>query len=109
MATWMLSADQQLVNLDAVAYIDVMDVFEEHVDADTVATGGAEPIYSEMVAHFSDGGDVVLYDDEDAEVVLHAFELLKSYLATAPLFDAARGAQIVSVADLMERAGASKN
>ena len=105
----MLSADQQLINLDTVEHFDVMDVFDDSVDAETVAAGGAEPIFSELVAHFTSGGEVVMFDNDDASVVLHAFELLKGFLASGPLFDPARGAQILSVMDLMERAGASKN
>jgi hypothetical protein len=41
--------------------------------------------------------------------VLHAFELLKAYLAAGPMFDAARGGQVPSVQDLIDRSSAQKN
>jgi hypothetical protein len=109
MATWMLSADDQLLNLDAVEFIEVMDFFPEDADPEDVERGRVEAINTELVAHLGSGEDVLLYDDEDPEVVTHAFELLKAHLAAGAIFDAARGGQIVSVRDLIERSGAQKN
>jgi hypothetical protein len=108
MATWLLSADGQLVNLDIVEYLDVLDVFAEDAPAEEVASGELEPAYSELVAFLASGNELVLFDDEDAEVVMHAFELLKTYLA-APSFEAVHAGQVVSVQDLVDRASAKKN
>ena len=109
MATWMLTADAQLLNLDAVEFIEVMDYYPEDADPEDVQRGRVEAINTELVAHLGSGEEVLLFDDEDPEVVMHAFELLKAHLAAGPLFDAARGAQIVSVRELVERAGSHKN
>lgn len=109
MATWMLSADQQLLNLDAVEFLDVIDVFPDDADPAAVEAGTVEPAYAELVAHLGSGDEVVMFDDEDPDVVLHAFELLKAHLASGPVFDAARGGQVLSVQDLVDRASAQKN
>jgi len=109
MATWMLSADQQLLNLDAVEFLDVIDVFPDDAEPEAVEAGQVEPAYAELVAHLGSGDEVVMFDDEDPDVVLHAFELLKAYLASGPMFDAARGGQIPSVQDLIDRSSAQKN
>ena len=109
MATWMLSADQQLLNLDAVEFVDVIDVFPDDADPAAVEAGTVEAAYAELVAHLGSGDEVVLFDDEDPDVVLHAFELLKAHLAAGPVFDAARGGQVLSVQDLVDRASAQKN
>lgn len=109
MATWMLSADQQLLNLDAVEYLDVIDVFPDDADPADVEAGTVPPAYAELVAHLGSGDEVIMFDDEDPEVVLHAFELLKAYLAAGPMFDAARGGQVPSVQDLIDRSSAQKN
>jgi hypothetical protein len=109
MATWMLSVDQQLVNLDAVAYIDVMDIYPEEVDSQTVESGGVTPAYTELVAHLASGDEIVLFDDEDAEVVVHAFELLQRHLGALASHDPALSRQILSVQDLIDRASAHKN
>lgn len=108
MATWLLSADGQLVNLDNVEYLDVLDVFKEDASAEEVASGELEPAYTELVAFLASGHELVLFDDEDAEAVMHAFELLKTYLAS-PSFEAVHAGQVVSVEDLIARAGAQKN
>ena len=109
MATGMLSADQQLLNLDAVEYLDVIDVFPDDADPADVEAGTVAPAYAELVAHLGSGDEVIMFDDEDPEVVLHAFELLKAYLAAGPMFDAARGGQVPSVQDLIDRSSAQKN
>lgn len=109
MATWMLSADQQLLNLDAVEFLDVIDVFADDADPAAVEAGTVDPAYAELVAHLGSGDEVVMFDDEDPDVVLHAFELLKTHLAAGPVFDAARGGQVLSVQDLVDRASAQKN
>jgi len=109
MATWMLSADQQLINLDAVEFLDVIDVFPDDADPEAVDAGTIEPAYAELVAHLGSGDEVVMFDDEDPDAVQHAFELLKAYLASGPVFDAARSGQILSVQDLIDRSSAQKN
>jgi hypothetical protein len=109
MTTWMLSVDQQLVNLVAVAYIDVMDVYPEEIDSQTVDSGSVTPAYTELVAHLASGEEVVLFDDEEPEVVVHAFDLLKQHLSSPASHDPAFGRQILSVQDLIDRAGAQKN
>jgi hypothetical protein len=108
MATWLLSADGQLVNLDNVEYLDVLDVFPEDAPADEITAGEIEPTYSELVAFLASGHELVLFDDEDADVVMHAFELLKGYLSS-PGFEAVHGGQVLSVQDLVDRASAKKN
>lgn len=109
MTTWMLSVDQQLVNLAAVAYIDVMDVYPEAIDSQTVESGTVAPSYTELVAHLSSGDEIVLFDDEDPEVVVHAFELLQRHLSAPASLDPALARQIFTVQDLIDRAGSHKN
>jgi hypothetical protein len=109
MATWMLTADQQLVNLDAVEFIDVLDVYPDDTDPDAIDEGRATPAYAELVAHLPSGEELVLYDDEEADAVLHALELLKAFLASGPAMDALRAGQILSVQDLIDRSSAQKN
>jgi len=109
MTTWMLSVDEQLVNLTAVAYIDVMDVYPEEIDGQTVESGAVTPAYTELVAHLTSGEEVVLYDDDNPEVVIHAFELLKQHLSAPASHDPAFAHKILSVKDLIDRAGAHKN
>jgi hypothetical protein len=109
MATWMLSADQQLLNLDAVEFLDVIDVYPDDADPEAVDAGTVTPAYAELVAHMGSGDEVVMFDDEDPEVVLHALELLKGFLAAGPMIEATRGGQILSVQDLVDRASAQKN
>lgn len=108
MATWLLSADGQLVNLDQVEHLDVLDVFPDEADADAVASGEVAPAYTELVAFTPSGNELVLFDDEDPEVVMHAFELLKRLLVS-PQFEAVRAGQALSVQDLIDMAGAQKN
>ncbi|CAN5670074.1 hypothetical protein BH23DEI1_BH23DEI1_19940 [soil metagenome] len=108
MPTWLLSADGQLLNLDNVEYLDVLDVFAEDAPAEEVAAGELEPAYSELVGFLASGHEIVLFDDEDAEVVMHAFDLLKTYL-TSPSFEAVHAGTVVSVQDLVDRASAKKN
>lgn len=108
MATWLLSADGQLVNLDNVEYLDVLDVFAEDAPPEAVASGELEPAYSELVGFLASGHEIVLFDDEEAETVMHAFDLLKGYLAS-PAFEAVHAGQVLSVQDLIDRASAKKN
>lgn len=108
MANWLLSADGQLINLDLVEHLDVLDVFPEDVDAASVESGEAEPAYSELVAFMPSGNELVLFDDEDADVVMHAFDLLKHYLVS-PRFEAVHVGKVLSVQDLIDAAGAQKN
>jgi hypothetical protein len=108
MATWLLSSEGQLVNLDNVEYLDVLDVFPEDAPADDIAAGEIESAYSELVAFLASGHEIVLFDDEDADVVMHAFELLKGYLVS-PGFEAVHAGQVVSIQDLVDRASAKKN
>jgi hypothetical protein len=109
MAHWMLSADQQLVNLDVVEVLEVLDSFSDEVTPADVEAGRAKPIYTELIARLPSGDEVVMFDDEDAEVVVHAFELLKVHLAAGPSHDLLRGVGIVSLQELVDRAGAQKN
>lgn len=108
MATWLLSADGQLLNVDLIEHLDVLDVFPDEADADAVASGEVTPAFTELVAFMPSGNELVLFDDEDAEVVLHAFDLLKRLLVS-PQFEAARAGQVLSVQDLIDMAGAQKN
>ncbi len=108
MATWLLSADGQLINLDQVEHLDVLDVFPEEAESEAVASGEATPAYTELVAFMPSGGELVLFDDEDAEVVMHAFDLLKRYLVS-PQFEAVHSGQVLAVQDLIDLAGAQKN
>jgi hypothetical protein len=108
MATWLLSADGQLVNLDVLEHLDVLDVFPEDAPAESVTSGEAQPAYTELVAFMPSGNELVLFDDEDAEVVMHAFDLLKRYLVS-PQFEAVHAGQVLSVQDLIDLAGAQKN
>jgi hypothetical protein len=108
MATWLLSADAQLINLDVVEHLDVLDVFPEDADGDAVASGEAEPAYTELVAFMPSGNELVLFDDEDADVVMHAFDLLKRYLVS-PRFESVHAGQVISVQDLVDLAGKQKN
>lgn len=109
MATWMLTADQQLLNLDAVEFIDVVDVYPDDTDPDAIDEGRATPAYAELVAHLPSGEELVLFDDEELDAVLHALELLKAHLASGAALDAMRGGAIPSVQDLIDRSGAQKN
>jgi hypothetical protein len=109
MATWMLSADQQLLNLDAVEFLDVIDVFPDDAEPEAVEAGQVEPAYAELVAHLGSGDEVVMFDDEDPDVVLHAFELLKAYLASGPGVRRRPRGQVPSVQDLIDRSSAQKN
>lgn len=109
MATWMLTADQQLLNLDAVEFIDVVDVYPDGTDPDAIDEGRATPAYAELIAHLPSGEELVLFDDEELDAVLHALELLKAHLASGPALDVVRGGQIPSVQDLIDRSGAQKN
>jgi len=108
MATWLLSADGQLINLDVLEHLDVLDVFPEDADADAVTSGEAEPAYTELIAFMPSGNELVLFDDEDADVVMHAFDLLKHYLVS-PRFEAVHAGKVLSVQDLIDLAGAQKN
>jgi|GEM_PF-1329202 len=108
MATWLLSADGQLINLEQVEHIDVLDVFPDEADAEAVAAGEVEPVFTELVAFTPSGNELVLFDDEDVDVVLHAFDLLKRLLVS-PQFEAVRAGQALSVQDLIDMAGAQKN
>lgn len=109
MAHWMLSADQQLVNLDVVEVLEVLDTFADDATPAEVEAGRAKPIFTELIARLPSGDECVMFDDEDAEVVLHAFELLKVHLAAGPSHELLRGGGIASLQDLVERAGAQKN
>lgn len=109
MATWMLTADQQLLNLDAVEFLDVLDVFPDDVDPEAIDAGQATPAYAELVAHLGSGEELVMYDDEDPEAVLHALELLKGFVTSSPSFEAMRAGQVLSVQDLIDRSSAQKN
>jgi hypothetical protein len=108
MATWLLTADGQLLNVEQIEHLDVLDVFPEDAPAEAVTSGEAQPAYTELVAFMPSGNELVLFDDEDAEVVMHAFDLLKRLLVS-PQFEAARAGQVLSVQDLIDMAGAQKN
>lgn len=109
MANWMLTADQQLLNLDAVEFFEVLDVYPDEAEPEAIVDGRVRPVYAELVAHLGSADEVVMYDDEDAEAVFHAFELLKSYLLNGAAIDALHGGQPLSVQDLIDRSGAQKN
>lgn len=109
MATWMLTADQQLLNLDAVEFIDVLDVYPDDADPDAIDEGRVAPAYAELIAHLPSGEELVLYDDEEIDAVLHAFELVKAFVASGLTLEATFVGRVPAVQDLIDRASAKKN
>ena len=106
---WMWTLDAKLINLATVESIELLEVFPEGTDLETLDDEALEPDYLELVAMLPSGREAVLFDSENAEDGQQAFEAVAAFVARGGLLDGIPLHEPVSVALLLERTRTTKN
>jgi hypothetical protein len=100
---WMWTLDEQLLNLGQVETVNLVPVYSDDADLDTLEE--VDPVFYEVIAFLGSGGEVVLFQHPDESLALQALELLAAFIGAHDMLDSFTKGEILSLAELMEKAG----
>lgn len=106
---WIWTLDEELLNLGQVETIEAVSNYPEGANFADVADDEVEPEDFEIVAFLASGAEVTLFRHHDEALVMQALELLAQFIGAHDMMDGMTQGRVLSLAELMNKAGKDKN